>query len=186
MPSAAESLALTVTSALTGEAGAWERLVRRFERMLCEIGRDFRLSAADVDDAMQTTWMRMFRYLHAIRDPEALPAWLATTMRRECLRMLQAPVREVLTAEVPEADPAAVPDALGHVIAAERRETLMEALVALPPRQRELMMTLIFEPSLPYEEIARRLGMPVGSIGPTRARSVARLQRDSRVLRLCA
>ncbi len=184
MPSATESLALTVTSALAGEAEAWRRLVRRFERMLREIGRDFRLAHADLDDAMQTTWLRLFRRLYTIRDPAALPAWLATTMRRECMRLLQASVREVLTSETPEV--AEAPDTFGRLFDAERRQAIVEALLVLPPRHRALMTMLIFEPSLAYEDIALRLGMPIGSVGPTRARCIARLQDDGRVLRLCA
>ena len=90
-----------LTAALAGDAAAWRRLVRRYEPMLRSIGRQYRLAPADIDDAMQTTWLRLFRVLHAIRTPDALGGWLATTMRRECWQILQAPTREVLVAEAP-------------------------------------------------------------------------------------
>ena len=173
-----------LAGALAGQPGAWDRLVRRFERLLRDVGRQHRMSPADLDDAMQNTWLRLFRRMHAIREPEALPGWLATTMRRECLRMIQRPVREVLVGDEPIADPEPAPDALRAMLVAERREAIRQALVALPKRHRDLMVLLA--DSLSYAEVSDRLGIPLGSIGPIRSRSLARLQRDEGLRRLCA
>ncbi len=173
-----------LAGALAGQPGAWDRLVRRFERLLRDVGRQYRLTPADLDDAMQTTWLQLFRRMHAIRDPEALPGWLATTMRRECLRTIQRPVREVLMGDEPIEVPEPTPDALRGMLVAERRDALRQALVALPARHRDLMILLT--DSVSYAEVSDRLGIPVGSIGPIRARSLARLQHDARLRRLCA
>jgi RNA polymerase sigma factor (sigma-70 family) len=173
-----------LAGALAGQPGAWDRLVRRFERLLRDVGRQHRMSPADLDDAMQNTWLRLFRRMHAIREPEALPGWLATTMRRECLRMIQRPVREVLLGDEPIADPEPAPDALGEMLAGERRDAVRRSLVALPARHRDLMFLLT--DSLSYAEVSDRLGIPLGSIGPIRSRSLARLQRDEMLRRLCA
>jgi RNA polymerase sigma factor (sigma-70 family) len=173
-----------LAGALAGQPGAWDRLVRRFERLLRNVGRQYRLAPADLDDAMQSTWLRLFRRMHTIRDPEALPGWLATTMRHECLRTLQRPVREVPVGDGPIAEPEPAPDALRGMLVAERRDAVRQALVALPERHRDLMVLLT--DSLSYAEVSNRLGIPLGSIGPIRSRSLARLQRDVRLRRLCA
>ena len=178
----APALAPTVTAALAGDAEAWSRLVRRYEPMLRDIGRQYRLAPVDVEDAMQTAWLRLFRVLGTIRTPDALGGWLATTMKRECWRVLQAPAREVLVEEAPVAGVA--DDALGGLLAAERRDALRDALAALPERHRALMALLTVEPALSYAEISERLAIPTGSIGPIRARSLARLRRDARLRRL--
>ena len=138
--------------ALAGRAGAWDRLLRRYERLLRGVGRQYRLAPADLDDAMQTTWLQLLRRMHAIREPEALPGWLATTMRRECLRTIQRPVREVLLGDEPIAEPKPAPDALREVLAAERRDAIRQALVALPARHRDLMFMLT--DSLSYAEVS--------------------------------
>ena len=182
---APDELARIVASALAGEPEAWPRLVARFERLLRDIGRQYRLAPADVEDAMQTTWLQLFRKLGTIRAHAALPAWLATTMRRECLRALQKPMTEVLVDE-PVAPGEHAPDPLGELLAAERREALREALAKLPQRHRDLMLLLIEAPVLRHAEVGQRLGMPVGSIGPIRARSLVRLERDPRLRRLHA
>ena len=129
------NLHASCASALAGEPEAWPRLIARFERLLRDIGRQYRLAPADVEDAMQTTWLQLFRKLSTIRAHAALPAWLATTMRRECLRALQKPMTEVLVDE-PVAAGEHAPDPLGGLLAAERREALREALAKLPQRHR--------------------------------------------------
>jgi RNA polymerase sigma factor (sigma-70 family) len=174
-----------VTAALGGDAAAWRRLVRRYELMLRNIGRQYRLAAADIDDAMQGTWVRLIRVPAAIRTPAALGGWLATTMRRECWQILQAPTLEVLVAEAPAADREPAPDALADVLAAERGDAMRQALRTLPERHRELMALLTVEPPLSYADISARLAIPIGSIGPIRARSLARLRRDPGLRRLC-
>src|SRR4051794_14518174 len=90
-------LAADVHAARTGDDDAWARLIDRFDRTLRRIARSYRLPPADVDDAVQAAWMQLFRHIGRIRDPAAVSGWLATTTRRESMRLCQAPVRERLT-----------------------------------------------------------------------------------------
>jgi RNA polymerase sigma factor (sigma-70 family) len=168
-------LATLVDAAGAGDATAWRCLVTRFEPRLREVVRAYRLGPADVDDVLQTTWLRLFTRVGQIREPDAIGAWLATTARRECLRLLQRPVRELLTADPEAGEPREQDGPETALLAAERRAALSRALATLPGRQRRLMALLASEPAVDYERISQTLAMPTGSIGPTRARSLARL-----------
>jgi RNA polymerase sigma factor (sigma-70 family) len=175
-----------VRAAAAGDPVALERLVARFDRMLRGIARSFRLSAWDADDVIQNTWLQFMQHGRALRQPEALSGWLATTARRQSLLMLQRHVREQLTDD-PYCDlpgDHAEPDR--ELLAAELRDALHGALAELPDRQRELMRLLVERPDLSYEDVSRQLAMPIGSIGPTRARSLERLRRTGRLQALQA
>jgi RNA polymerase sigma factor (sigma-70 family) len=179
-------LAALVEAARDGDEGAWAALVDRLEPLLRHVVRGYRLSRADVEDVLQSTWLRLFEHLHQLRDPGAAGAWLATTARRECLRLLQTPLREVLTddpelgGECPQDGPESV------VLAAERSAILDRALSTLPERHRRLMTLLASESATDYVAIGGELAMPVGSIGPTRARCLARLARHPELIALRA
>ncbi len=170
-----------VQAAVAGDGRAFAGLVARFDRPLRAIARSYRLSSWDVDDVIQCTWMQFLEHGSKLREPAAVSGWLVTTARRYCLRALQSHVREQL-----REDPAA--NDSGHdaqldaaVLAAEQREALDASLSELTDRQRELMTLLLGEPELSYEQVGQRLGLPIGSIGPTRARSLSRLRRDERL-----
>lgn len=165
---------------------AIDRLVPRYDRRLRRVARSYGLSTWDVDDVVQATWVTYLEHGHELREPAALGAWLETTARRLSLRVLQRGVREQLT---PTGDPSATgggSEPEPELLATERRTVLFGALAALPDRQRRLMRTLVLRPELSYEEVGRRLAMPVGSIGPTRARCLDRLRRDLRLRALQA
>ena len=168
----------TVRAAAAGDAAALDRLVARFDRVLRAVARSYRLSRWDVDDVLQATWLQFLEHGRALREPEAISGWLVTTVRRQSLRQLQRHVREQLSD-----DPARAEHAGGEphdeLLATERRELLDAALRELPDRQHHLMRVLMARPELSYEEVGRLLSMPVGSIGPTRARSLDRLRRSS-------
>lgn len=167
-----------VGAARTGDNDAWTCLIARYERTLRGIVRSYRLQPSDVDDVVQITWMRSYQHINRLRDPTAIAGWLATTARREALRVLQAHVREDLSDD-PELGNAPESDgAEEQVLAAEDRVVLGRAIAALPDRQRDLMNLLAMEPDANYQQISETLGMPVGSIGPTRARGLGRLRRD--------
>jgi RNA polymerase sigma factor (sigma-70 family) len=166
-----------VRAALAGDGRAFAALVARFERTLRSIARSYRLNAWDADDVIQATWMQFLEHGSTLREPAAVSGWLVTTARRFCLRVLQTHVRELLSDDPPEAGYDHRLDA--DILAAEQRAALDASLDHLTDRQRNLMMLLLDEPELTYEEVGRRLGLPVGSIGPTRARSLSRLRRDS-------
>jgi RNA polymerase sigma factor (sigma-70 family) len=181
MPAHPEAVARLVPAAQAGDPQAVAELVAAFEGQLRSIAASFRLQPADVDDVLQITWMRLLERLHQLQQPAAIGGWLATTMRRECLRTLQRPVTEELTAEHPSAarDAGERPD--DAALRAEQRATLRTAMRALPDRHRRLMVLLSAEPELEYRRIGAALDMPVGSIGPIRARCLDRLRRDGRL-----
>lgn len=156
---------------------AWDEIVERYSPMLVAVAGRFRLSAAQVDDVAQTVWMRLVEHVGDLREPAALPGWIATTARREALRLLQADRRSMPLSPLAEAGlvaDAPLPDE--ELVAAERREALLAGLAELPPRMRELLLLLLEDPPLSYAAITERTGMPVGSIGPTRARALERLR----------
>jgi RNA polymerase sigma factor (sigma-70 family) len=172
-------LAALVRAAQSGDNLAWTQVVDRFDRMLRSVARSYRLSPQDVDDAVQTTWCKLYEHIDAIRDGSAIAGWLATTVRRESLRLLQRHVREHLTDDWELCGAAAEELPETRLLARERRDVLVRALATLPERQRRLMTLIADEPGARYEQISSALDMPIGSIGPIRARSMARLQRHS-------
>jgi RNA polymerase sigma factor (sigma-70 family) len=174
---AARERGALVAAARAGDDAAWRALVARFERRLREVVRSYRLSAADVDDVLQTTWLRLFSHLGQIREPTAVGGWLATTARRECLRLLQGPIREQLSDDPDLGESREQDGPETELLAAERRAVLDRALATLPERHRRLMTMLASDAAPDYEHISQALAMPVGSIGPIRARSLARLLR---------
>ncbi|MGY1666412.1 MULTISPECIES: RNA polymerase sigma factor [unclassified Geodermatophilus] len=176
-PEAEDAVATLVARALAGDAAAWDRLVERFLPLVLSIVRRHRLQDAEAQDVAQTVWLRLVEHLGAIREPRALPGWIATTTRHEC-HHLNGGRCVIPSADLDERgrpdDDTPGPDA--ELLEGERHEALLAALAELPDRQRALLLLLIEDPPLPYEEIGRRLGMPIGSIGPTRARAIARIR----------
>lgn len=177
------ALVALVYAARRGDNAAWARLIDRFDPMLRRAARSFRLAASDVDDVVQDTWVQLYSHIGALREPAALPGWLATTVRRQALRLLQSQTRELLDAE-PDRGTADDQSPEAVVLEAERRDALMQAVEALPDRQRRLVTMLVVQPSLDYQQLGELLQMPIGSIGPTRARGLARLERDAELRHL--
>jgi RNA polymerase sigma factor (sigma-70 family) len=168
-----------VTRARTGDKQAWDALVERYAPLVWAICRRYRLDAADAQDAGQSVWLHLVEQLGNLRDPAALPGWLATSTRRECARVLRAAHRPQAAALVPDADniadeQAEIPEE--ELLAAERHAALREALTCLPPRGQQLLTLLTCDPPLPYAQISATLGIPVGSIGPLRSRYVHKLR----------
>jgi len=168
-----------VTRARNGDRQAWDALVERYAPLIWSICRRHRLDGADADDVGQSVWLQLVDQLDKVRDPAALPGWLATTTRRECARVLR-------TVRGPHAagyslDAETIPDeqarmAEQQVLVAERHAALREAFAHLPPCCQQLIAVLIEDPPVPYAEISARLGIPVGSIGPNRSRCLDRLR----------
>jgi RNA polymerase sigma factor (sigma-70 family) len=169
-----------VTRARHGDQQAWDSLVERYAPLVWSVCRRYRLSRADTDDVGQTVWLRLVGQLDAVRDPAALAGWLATTTGRECgkvrraARRSQPAGRELDTGNIP--DPEAEPADAG-LLAAERRAALYQAFTCLPPRCQQLLAMLAEDPPAPYAQISARLGIPAGSIGPTRRRCLQKLRR---------
>jgi RNA polymerase sigma factor (sigma-70 family) len=172
------ALAHLTREAAAGGEDAWRTLVALLDPMLHSIARGYRLSEADADDVVQITWGRALLHLDRLDDPGAVAGWLAVTARREAMRTLQRGVRELPAAEPPEpACTAAAPDQ--ETIERERCAELRAAITRLSGRQRELLTVLVNCPELSYEEVSETIGMPVGSIGPTRERAFERLRCDT-------
>lgn len=133
------------------------------------------LSAADAADVSQTTWMRLAEHLHRLRRPEAVGAWLATTARHEALRVKAGRSRQVPTEDLEIPDEA--PPADLQLVEAAEDGAVWDAFARLSERCRQLLRALLADPPPTYAELSAALGIPVGSIGPTRARCLAQLRQ---------
>jgi RNA polymerase sigma factor (sigma-70 family) len=163
-----------------GDKRAWDELVERYAPLVWSICRRHRLSFADTEDVGQSVWLQLVSHLDAVRDPAALPGWLATTTRRECGRFLAAARGPHAPGRLPDEEN--IRDDLARAVdqellAAERQAVLREAFTCLGPPARQLMELLIEDPPLRYAEISARLGIPISSIGPTRGRCLDKLRR---------
>jgi RNA polymerase sigma factor (sigma-70 family) len=179
-------LATLVEAARRGEPRAWQVLVQRFTPLVRAITSRYPLGEQDAEDVAQVIWLRLVEHLHRLREPLALPGWIATTARHESLRLARAHGRTLpvdpldgsvheFAGEDPEVD--------ADLLQAEEVEAVREGLADLPTAQRDLLLLLAADPPLSYREISARLGMPIGSIGPTRARTLARLEATPAVRR---
>jgi RNA polymerase sigma factor (sigma-70 family) len=185
-PSGEARIADLVRAAARGEAGAWDMLVHRLTPAIRRAARMYRLSPHEVDDVVQACWLALFLNVHRIREPEAVRAWLVTAARRQALGIRQREVRELLTDEPVPSHCAAADATEQAVFDAERAMVLHGAIARLPGRQRTLLETLVASPDRSYAEVSETLGMPIGSIGPTRERGLDRLRRDERLARVVA
>jgi RNA polymerase sigma factor (sigma-70 family) len=167
-----------VRSAATGDLQSWNWLVNQYGRLIWSIAVNFKLPEGDAADVVQTTWMRLIEHIDRIEHPEKVGSWLASTARNECLRHVAARKRIVLVQEDGEFDgadhhAAPVDEAL---LADERAQDVRDAMEQLPTQWRRLMELLMVDPPMSYAEISGHLGLPIGSIGPTRGRCLARLR----------
>ena len=166
-----------VAQARAGANAAWETLIERFGGLVIAIARRCRLSDADVAEVSQTTWLRLVENLDRIEQPERLGGWLATTSRRESLRIatrraVVSPSEAVYLMVAAEADP--LDDAL---LREEQARAIRLAAERLSPHCRRLLGVLMSDDDLPYKAIAEQLNMPIGSIGPTRGRCLEHLRQ---------
>ena len=176
-----------VTRARKGDSHAWDALMARFSPLIWSICLRHRLGHGDAEDVGQYVWLHLVDQLKAIDDPAAVAGWLATTTRRECLRVLrasrnqQAVGRGLDVENIPEAQSGL---AEAELLLAERQAALRQAFTRLPPPCQRLIAWLIEDPPLAYAEISVRLGIPVGSIGPSRRRCLEKLRRDPTIAAL--
>jgi RNA polymerase sigma factor (sigma-70 family) len=166
-----------VRAARQGDAGAWDALVARFGSRVRAVARAHRLNAADADDVFQLTWLRLVSNLDSIREPDRVGAWLVTTARHECLRLIRRSGRHTVPDEGWEAalvDPGPEPDA--GLLKGERQQALWKAMGMLSENCQRLLRLLAADPPPSYEEVSLALDMSVGSIGPTRGRCLGHLR----------
>jgi RNA polymerase sigma factor (sigma-70 family) len=173
-----ERAADLLRAATDGQPGAWDRLVARFTPLIASIARRHRLAEHDAADVAQATWLRLLDNVDRLVEPEAVGGWLATTARRESLRVIRSRARAAMLGggllEAPSAEPS-MDDRLQE---AERSRALRSCLSRLRESDRALLGLLVAESEPSYEEISKTLEMPVGSIGPTRARALGRLRTE--------
>ena len=170
-----------VNRAAGGDPAAWEEIVERYGPLVWSICARFQLSNHDREDVAQNVWLLLVEQLGKLREPAALPGWLATTTHRECLRVVTA-------ARKSERLGTGLDDALQFVdntiideeiLMAERNAALRAAFAELPPKCQRLLAMLTSDPPSSYAEISATLQVPVGSIGPQRARCLERLRKSS-------
>ncbi len=165
--------------AAAGDRWAWERLVEKYGRLIWAMTHDFKLAESDAADVVQATWLRLLEHIDRIEHPDRIGSWLATTARHECLRHVAARKRVVLLND----DDAAFsysavhqPEIDERLLADERAEEVRAAMSSLPSRHQQLLGLLMADPPASYAEISDQLGVPVGSIGPTRGRCLEQLR----------
>ena len=169
---------MIVRRAAAGDMRAWNRLIDQYGRLIWSIAAEFRLGESDAADVVQTTWMRLLEHIDSIREPARVGSWLAATARHECLRSLAAHKRVVLGHDVEDlvgtiTNQGEIDDRL---LADERARDVRAALARLPGQWQRLLEMLMADPPVSYAQISDELGLPVGSIGPTRGRCLARLR----------
>jgi RNA polymerase sigma factor (sigma-70 family) len=182
------SVIALVTRAANSDQDAWNELIERYAPLVWSICTHYRLKNEDIEDVGQTVWLLLVEQLGKLREPAALPGWLATTTHHECQRALTAARKtESAAAKLDDAllvaDDAAIEQ---EILLAERNAALLVALRELTPRCQQLLGMLISDPPCSYTDISTTLGIPIGSIGPQRARCLDCLRRSAAVERLGA
>lgn len=167
-------------SAAVGDEVAWEMIVDSYSGLIWHVARAHRLSDSEAADVVQTTWLRLVQHLGRIRDPEAVGGWLVTTARRESLRALRLAGRERPTADLRDLEEADryEQDPEVHTLAAEFHGMVWRCVDGLPERCRTLLRVLLADPPVSYQKVSAALSMPIGSIGPTRARCLQHLRHS--------
>jgi RNA polymerase sigma factor (sigma-70 family) len=173
-------------AAQSGEEDAWQRLMAQYQPLINKIIRRHRLSLWDGEDVSQYVWMQLVDQAGRLREPRAVAGWIATTTARRCCLVLRQRKRSISidpidglgmdsngNTAVWESEHSGVDDDL---LRAERRRAVRQGLAELTAEQQKLLLLVAQEPALPYREIGRRMGMPIGSIGPTRARLLKKLE----------
>jgi RNA polymerase sigma factor (sigma-70 family) len=168
-----------------GDESAWRELSDQYEPLLRWLARQHGLSAEDAADVIQLTWLRCLEHLDQLAHKDRLASWLATICRRECMRLATNGRREVPLSE-PDMAPLMAGqgrqwDPCDEVLRDDERRRLYSAIMALPERQRMVVVEVLTREDRSYLDLSHRLGLPVGSIGPTRQRALTRLRRDPRL-----
>jgi RNA polymerase sigma factor (sigma-70 family) len=183
-----ESAADLVGRIRAGDDSAWRDLIDQYEPLLRWLARKHGLSAEDAKDAVQLTWLRCVHHIDQLTDADKLRSWLTTICRRESIRLATKGQREVLLSEPDMArlidDGRVECDPCAEAERRDERDRLHRAITSLPERQRILLAELLKGQGQSYLDLSHRLGLPVGSIGPTWQRALTRLRRDPRLAAL--
>ncbi|MFG1699043.1 RNA polymerase sigma factor [Nonomuraea sp. NPDC049309] len=158
-----------LAAAAKGDRAAWDELEARYGPRMWAVARACGLSPVDAADAVQGAWLRLLQHLHDIREPASVGGWLVTTVRREALAMQRKePPLVSVTEPVDEPDPAAA------VLEADGRRRLWKTVSTLQEPCRSILELVAYE--VGNQQVASRLGLPDGSVGPTKARCLEKLR----------
>jgi RNA polymerase sigma factor (sigma-70 family) len=184
-PASGYTPAMIVHGIRAGDDSAWRELIQRYEPLLRWLARQHGLPAEDAADVAQLTWLHCYQHIGQLADADRLGGWLATICRRECIRLATRKRREVPLAEPDVTQFAGEEDEqrdpCSEVARRDEHDRLHRAITALPDRQRTVLVELLQRERQSYLDLSRRLGLPVGSIGPTWKRALVRLRRDPRL-----
>jgi RNA polymerase sigma factor (sigma-70 family) len=163
--------------AQAGERGALDEVVRELNPVLWQVARAQGLGVEDAADVVQTSWLELLRRLSEIRSPQALTAWLVTATRREAWRVRERSRRHLpdgtaVLSTAPDPDP----EPADQLLTDERDRALWRSFRRLPGRCRELLRIVAQVDRPDYQAVSAELGVPHGSIGPTRGRCLAKLR----------
>lgn len=176
------SLTTLVADAVAGDRAAWDMIVDRMDNMVWSVVRSFRFSDADANDAAQMIWLRVVENLHKVRDPERLGLWIATTSRRECMRLIEKKSRVTPT------DPdtgftrlKAPGDVEMDQISRADAQRVLDSMQLLSTDCQDLLRLVLCDPPLSYKEISEVLGIAVGTIGARRQRCLLQLRATAQL-----
>lgn len=174
-------IAVLVSAAAEGDQSAWNEIVDRYTPLVVSVIYKHRLRPADAADVNQTLWLRLVEQIGRLREPEALPGWIMTTTRNECLRVLRVQQRTHLYDPLSESDALESEqvdaDVEADLLAMERRQALRDGFAELTDQCKRLLTKLMTDPPPSYQAVSEELAMPVGSIGPTRIRCLEKLRK---------
>jgi RNA polymerase sigma factor (sigma-70 family) len=165
-------------SAAQGVESAWREIIERYSSLVAAVCGRYGLTGADVEDVSGEVWLLLVANLRTIRNSEALPGWLTTTTRNQCLLLLRHKKRHLPSDHEIAAETGLQAEAEASLLVRERRDAVRHAVARLPERERKLLSMLFSDPPTPYATISSVLGMPIGAIGPTRQRCLARMRRN--------
>jgi RNA polymerase sigma factor (sigma-70 family) len=175
----ANPISKVLEGAISGDWAAWNEIITHFEPLILYTADRIGLNAADCADVAQLTWVLLWKHGHQVRDPEHFRAWLVATARREAIRLARSSRRTVPCAD-PETEynshgPRAVHDV--YPVEGDFDGVVTQALNRLPARYRTLLVLVTSDLCLSYAEIAKRMGLSIGSIGPLRMRALSLLEK---------
>jgi RNA polymerase sigma factor (sigma-70 family) len=160
------------------DADTWAETVRRYDGLLTAIASQFHLSPCDAQDVAQSVWLRLVEYTGQGHKPVDLRKFLVDLTRRECLRLVRLNQRSVAVEPMIMMELAGPSDdsVEASLLAQERRKMLEDGLAEMSDVARDLLLLVVADPSPSYTDISQLLGLPIGSIGPTRQRALAKLR----------
>jgi RNA polymerase sigma factor (sigma-70 family) len=179
VPAPEASPAELLDASRRGDPAGWHGLVDRYERLVWAVARSFRYDDATTADVVQTVWLRLAESLDRIREPDSLPAWLATTCRHECSSVGRRRDRELVddaTVDIRLQRAGWADDVDDDLLDRESRREVLAAFARLSDGCQQLLRLLCAEPPLGYQLIGEVTGRPIGSIGPTRQRCLDKLR----------